>query len=238
VQQSLQIVEGCLQRYPGEVVGILVEPIQGAGGQRVAPKRFFQGLSELAQQYDVFLGFDEVQTAGGQTGTVFAVDQFDLPYPPQAIATAKKFGNGVMYMLQSMQDQGVLDSTWGGTLADMVRFVQEWKIVRNQRLIEEVPGKARVVVEGLGRLARRFPHHLFNVRGMGLYQGFSLRQPEDSGLLADLALQQEQMFLQGAGPGAIRLRPVLDVTVAEIELMLEKLERCLCRLPDRQTAAC
>ena len=109
----------------GEVVGIVVEPIQGAGGHRMAQAAFFRGLSRLAHEYDVFLGFDEVQTAGGQTGAIFACDQFDLPYPPQAVATAKKFGYGAVYMLDPHAGPGVLDTTWGGSLADMVRFCRE-----------------------------------------------------------------------------------------------------------------
>ncbi|MDH7570216.1 MAG: aminotransferase class III-fold pyridoxal phosphate-dependent enzyme, partial [Armatimonadota bacterium] len=131
-RQCLQNVEEMLRRFRGEVVGIVVEPIQGAGGHRVAEPEFFQGLSQLAHDYDVFLGFDEVQTAGGPTGDLFMVDQLDLPYPPQALATAKKFAAGVVYMLYPMEDRGVLDSTWGGSLADMVRFVQELKIVERE----------------------------------------------------------------------------------------------------------
>ena len=105
----------------------------------MALPRFFRALSELAHKYDTFLGFDEVQTAGGQAGTFWAIDQFDLPHPPQAVASAKKLGCGVVYMLYPMEDHGVLDSTWGGHLADMVRFVQEMKIVRREKLIEAVP---------------------------------------------------------------------------------------------------
>ena len=93
-ERSLEVVEETLARYGREVVGIIVEPIQGAGGHRVAEPEFFQRLSALAHRYDVSLGFDEVQTAGGPTGNFFAVDGFDLPHPPTAIATAKKFGNG------------------------------------------------------------------------------------------------------------------------------------------------
>ena len=84
----------------------MVEPIQGAGGHRVAEPEFFRRLSALAHQYGVSLGFDEVQTAGGQTGTFFAIDQFDLPHPPTAVAVAKKLGNGAIYMLKPMDDIG------------------------------------------------------------------------------------------------------------------------------------
>jgi L-lysine 6-transaminase len=227
---SLSIAEDCLRAYRGEVVAIIVEPIQGAGGQRVADPSFFRALSELAHEYDVFLGFDEVQTAGGQTGTMFAIDQFDLPHPPQAVATAKKFANGVVYMLYPMSDRGVLDSTWGGNLADMVRFVQEMKVAEEEGLIEQVPAKAERLVAGLQELADRFRDVIFNIRGMGLYQGFTLRAPAHKARLREIALETEQLLLLGAGAQTIRFRPALDVTAEEIDLMLAQLGRCLERL--------
>jgi len=227
MNNSLSIIEDCLRTYGNEVVGIICEPLQGAGGQRLACPEFFRRLSRLAHDYDIFLGFDEVQTAGGQTGTMFAIEQFDLPFPPQAVATAKKFANGVIYMLYSMKDRGVLDSTWGGNLADMVRFVQEMKIVREEKLMEQVPEKAGCLVSGLNALAARYNNLIFNVRGMGLYQGFSMRRPENKSRLIDIALARHQMLLLGAGAQTIRLRPVLDVSIEEIKSMLVKLDSCM-----------
>lgn len=65
---------------------------------------------------------------------------------------------------------------------------------------------------------------------MGLYQGFTLRRPADRTRLLELALQEEQLLLLGAGVQTIRFRPMLDVTLAEIGLMLERLDRSLARL--------
>lgn len=226
-RESLEIVAEMLRRFRGELVGIIVEPIQGAGGHRVAERAFFQGLSELAHTHEVFLGFDEVQTAGGPTGDLFMADQLDLPYPPQAVATAKKFGAGVVYMLHPMTDKGVLDSTWGGTLSDMVRFVQEMKIVEREGLVAAAAVKGARLARGLWRLARRYPDRISNVRGMGLYQGFSLATPELRAQLVRTALQEECLLLLGAGNRSIRTRPNLSVTEAEVDLFLEKLERCL-----------
>lgn len=226
VDFALQMVEAALVEHGDEVVGMIVEPLQGAGGHRTAMPAFFQGLSRLAHQYGVYLGFDEVQTAGGQTGSVFAIDEFDLPYPPQAVASAKKFANGVIYMLHPMDDMGVLDSTWGGTLADMVRFVEEWKIVEEEDLIGQVPTKTAQLNAGLEALLDRFGEFACNRRGMGLYQGFSLRDPAHVGRMLDIALEQENLLLLPAGTDAIRLRPVLDVTAAEIDDFLGRLERC------------
>lgn len=228
-QAALDLVERSLREHGEEVVGIIVEPIQGAGGHRVAEKEFFQGLSRCAHEHGVFLGFDEVQTAGGQTGEFFMTDQLDLPYPPQAIASGKKLGNGVLYMLQSMEDEGVLDSTWGGSLADMVRFVQELDIVRAERLIEQVPAKAAHLVARLRELQNEFPEKLGSIRGAGLYQGFSLATPALKSALVASALQDESLLLLGAGPRGIRLRPNLHVTLEDIDLLVAQLRRVLAR---------
>ncbi|MEI6076300.1 MAG: aminotransferase class III-fold pyridoxal phosphate-dependent enzyme [Verrucomicrobiota bacterium] len=228
--EVLQTVEQFLQRYAGEVVAMVVEPIQGAGGHRVAEPDFFQGLSRLAHAHGVFLGFDEVQTAGGPTGDMFMVDQLDLPYPPQAVAVAKKFGCGAVYMLRSMEDKGVLDSTWGGPLVDMVRFVQEMKIVEREQLVAAARTNGDRLAAGLRGLEKQFSGLIYNVRGQGLYQGFSLATPALRNRLEELALQEERLLLLGAGADSIRLRPNLSVTPADIENLLEILSRCLRRL--------
>ena len=230
VDRCLELVEDCLRRYRGEVVGLVVEPIQGAGGHRVAHKSFFQGLSRLAEQHDVYLGFDEVQTAGGQTGSFFGFEQFDLPYPPQAIACGKKLANGVIYMKNPMTDRGVLDSTWGGTLADMVRFVQEMRVVRDEKLLEQVPEKTAALLAMLRALQARHPGKLCNVRGLGLYQGFSLREPGQKGELIELALQEYDVLFLGAGPDSVRLRPNLSVTEADIAELGRRLDASLGRV--------
>jgi len=176
----------------------------------------------------VFLGFDEVQTSGGPTGDFFMVDQLDLPYPPQAVATAKKFGGGVVCMLSPMEDHGVLDSTWGGCLADMVRFVQEMRIVEREGLISAATVKGERLSNGLRALAGRYPDVMFfNVRGMGLYQGFSLRSPQLRSAPVELALEQESLLLLPAGGVSIRMRPSFSVTEPEVDLFLKKLRRCV-----------
>jgi L-lysine 6-transaminase len=228
--EALHTVGKFLERYGGEVVGIVVEPIQGAGGHRVAEPEFFQGLSRLAHAHDIFLGFDEVQTAGGPTGDLFMVDQLNLPHPPQAVAVAKKFGCGAIYMLRSMADKGVLDSTWGGPLVDMVRFVQEIKIMERENLVAAAAVNGAVLAAGLRGLARQFPGLVSNVRGQGLYQGFSLATPALRNRLEEMALQEEHLLLLGAGADSIRLRPNLSVTDHDIARLLERLERCLRRL--------
>jgi len=214
---ALWKVEHALRKHPGEIVGIIAEPLQGAGGHRVAEPEFYRGLSDLAREYGVFLGLDEVQTAGGQTGTFFTVDQFNLTHPPQAVASAKKMGCGVVYMRYPMEDRGVLDSTWGGTLADMVRFVQEMRIVRDERLIEQVPQKTERLVGVLQVLKSTYADLICNVRGIGLYQGFTLRDASQVKTFLRLARERHELLLLKAGKDSIRLRPSLSVTLEDID---------------------
>jgi L-lysine 6-transaminase len=238
VEQCLTLLENVFRQHGDEIVGVIVEPLQGAGGHRVAPVDFFRRLSALCHAHNVQLAFDEVQTAGGPTGSFFAIDAFDLPHPPRAVAAGKKLGNGVVYMLHRMKDRGVLDSTWGGALADMVRFVQEMKIVREERLIEQVHHKSGFLVETLKLLEAKFPTLLSNVRGYGLYQGFSLRDPATKQRLIELSLREEKLLLLGAGPTSIRLRPHLHVTEEDIAALGRALERLFTRIAqERETQA-
>jgi L-lysine 6-transaminase len=82
----------------------------------------------------------------------------------------------------------------------------------------------------LERLTAKFPKILSNPRGIGLYQGFSLVQPVAKSAFLDAALQEEDLLMLGAGTNSVRLRPTLSVTNEEIDLLLEKLERCCVRL--------
>ncbi|CAN1547044.1 GabT 4-aminobutyrate aminotransferase and related aminotransferases [Fimbriimonadaceae bacterium] len=232
LEHSLQQVESALSLMSDEIVGIIVEPIQGAGGHRVAIPQFFQGLSELAHKYDVYLGFDEVQTGLGATGKMWAIDHFDLPYPPMAIATGKKFGNGVVYMVEPLEDVGVLDSTWGGSLADMVRVVREFEIIEQEDLISKAAIKGELLAKGLRELVSKYFPMVRNVRGLGLYQGISLDSTSRKARLIDVALTEYQTILLGAGSRSIRTRPNMSVTEDEIAHFITILDQSIATVQD------
>jgi L-lysine 6-transaminase len=231
-EHSLQQVESALSLMSDEIVGIIVEPIQGAGGHRVAIPQFFQGLSELAHKYDVYLGFDEVQTGLGATGKMWAIDHFNLPYPPMAIATGKKFGNGVVYMVEPLEDVGVLDSTWGGSLADMVRVVREFEIVEQEDLISKAAIKGELLAKGLRELVSKYFPMVRNVRGLGLYQGISLDSTSRKARLIDVALTEYQTILLGAGSRSIRTRPNMSVNEDEIAHFITIFDQAIATVQD------
>jgi L-lysine 6-transaminase len=225
--KSLQQVESALSLMCDEIVGIIVEPIQGAGGHRVALPEFFQGLSQLAHEYDVYLAFDEVQTGFGATGRMWGIDHFHLPYPPMAVASGKKFGNGVVFMKERLEDVGVLDSTWGGNLADMVRVCREMDIVTEEGLIEKAAQNGDHLAAQLRSVVEKHASKASNVRGLGLYQGFALKTPELKAALMHVALEKHNLLLLGAGQRTIRTRPNLSVTAEEIDLFVTLLDQAI-----------
>ena len=226
VKRSLEQVESVLLHMAEDIVGIIIEPIQGAGGNRIALPEFFQGLSALSEKYGVYLAFDEVQTGLGATGKMWAIDHFNLPYPPMAVASGKKWGNGIIIMRESLDDVGVLDSTWGGNLADMVRVCHEMEIVKRERLIEKAAINGEILNAGLKKVIAKFDF-ASNVRGMGLYQGFSLDTPERKAQLVKSAREQFGLLLLGAGNRSIRTRPNLSVTEEDVERFFGMLEKSL-----------
>src|SRR5580765_5938798 len=109
------------------VAAVLVEPVQGEGGVRIATARFMRKLRLLTKIYDVPLVFDEVQTGWGMTGKLWAHEHFNLPCTPDVVTWAKKAQNGVLFVSESLatffQEEKKFNTTWEGDSAGMVRLL-------------------------------------------------------------------------------------------------------------------
>ena len=81
------------QKIDGETVAIMVEPIQGEGGIRLPPEGFLQGLRQLADEHNLLLIFDEVQTGCGRTGKWFAYENYGVE--PDIMTLAKSLCGGI-----------------------------------------------------------------------------------------------------------------------------------------------
>jgi len=76
-----------------ETAAIMVEPIQGEGGVNIPPEGFLSGLRKLADENELLLVFDEVQTGCGRTGDWFAYQRFGIT--PDVMTLAKSLCGGV-----------------------------------------------------------------------------------------------------------------------------------------------
>src|SRR5205085_8023571 len=124
--QRAQLTTGVLRRAR-RVAAVLVEPIQGEGGVRIATARFMRKLRLLTRIYDVPLVFDEVQTGWGMTGKLWAHELFGLSCPPDVVTWAKKAQNGVLFVSEELatffQEEKKFNTTWEGDSTGMVRLL-------------------------------------------------------------------------------------------------------------------
>ncbi len=172
-------IERAFARDPHGIAAILIEPIQGEGGDHHFRPEFFRRLREYADAHEALLIFDEVQTGLGATGTMWAYEQMGVR--PDIIAFGKKTQVcGIMSTdridevpTNVFRVSSRINSTWGGNLTDMVRCARYLQIMEEEGLVGNAADVGAYFREGLEALARAFPL-ITNVRGRGLFLAMDL----------------------------------------------------------------
>ncbi|OLP58308.1 acetylornithine transaminase [Xaviernesmea oryzae] len=225
-----------------ETAGILIEPIQGEGGIRVASREFLQGLRALCDEFGLLLMLDEVQCGVGRTGKFFAHEHYGIT--PDIMAVAKGIGGGFPFgaclataEAASGMVAGTHGSTYGGNPLAMAVGNAVLDVVLAEGFLEQVRDTALVLRQGLASLKDRFPDVIEEIRGDGLMLGIKGRVP-----VAELlgAIRAEDMLAVPAGENVVRILPPLITTAEEAREGLNRLERAASRLqaaqPQRATA--
>src|SRR4029078_1843760 len=206
VEQQSGLLPPDVVRRSRRVAAVLIEPIQGEGGVRLASARFMRKLRLLTKIYDVPLIFDEVQTGWGMTGRLWAHEIFDLPCPPDVVTWAKKAQNGVLFVSEELatffQEEKKFNTTWEGDSVGMVRLLAEMdKLDLDQ--VRRTGERART---GLEALAREFRWILKNVRGAGVMLGVDVLRADWCEALLDRAFRRGLVLLP-AGNRTLRFYP-------------------------------
>src|SRR5207248_6032320 len=182
-------------RRARRVAAVLVEPIQGEGGLRLASARFMRRLRLLTRVYDVPLVFDEVQTGWGMTGRLWAHELFDLPCPPDLVTWAKKAQNGILFVSEALatffQEEKKFNTTWEGDSVGMVRLLALLETLDLDQ-VRRTGDRAR---EGLEALARDHHEILKNVRGAGVMLAFDVLRADSCDSLLDRAFRRGLILL-------------------------------------------
>ncbi len=202
------------------VAAVLVEPIQGEGGGRMASARFFRRLRLLTLIYDVPLLFDEVQTGFGATGRLWAHEHFELPAPPDIVMWAKKAQNGVLFVSEALavffQEEKKFNTTWEGDSVGMVRAMA-WLERLDLAQVRRTGSLARGALEGL---QARYPELIQKVRGLGVMLAFDVARADWRDVLRDRAFRRGLILLP-AGERALRFYPRYDTPEAAIREAVE-----------------
>lgn len=231
---TLAKAERAFDIHGADIAAILIEPIQGEGGDNHFRPEFLKALRRLADERGALLIFDEVQTGVGLTGTWWAHQQLDVS--PDIICFAKKMQLGGILVSRRIDDvdnvfkvPSRISSTWGGSLTDMVRATRILEAIVHEGLLSNATERGLELQHGLAKLAERFPALVRNVRGRGLMCAIDLPTGEERSALVKAAFAQQLLVLP-CGVQSLRFRPFLNVREEHVQEMLARLTRALERI--------
>ncbi len=221
---------------PRGVAAIFVEPIQGEGGYIVPPPGYLQALRELCDRHGILLVCDEVQTAIGRAGKMFACEYDGVE--PDVLLVAKGLGSGMpigaMIAKESVMkwQPGAHGSTFGGNPVCCAAALATLEVVERE-LLPGVSGLGERLLAGLRRLQEKYAC-IGDVRGRGLMIGVEFvqdratREPAPA-IPRDLVERafQKGLLLLGAGKSTLRLAPPLVIDEDDVDTALRIIEECL-----------
>jgi L-lysine 6-transaminase len=228
-KKSLSQINSAMRKYRNRIACLIIEPIQGEGGDNHFRKEFLQSLERVCRENDIMYILDEIQTGFGATGKMWGFEHFGIK--PDIIAFGKKSQIcGIMCSkkVDEVKDNvfnvsSRINSTWGGNLVDMVRGKRYLEIIMEDNLLKNAEKMGEYFVKRLRELAER-RKEVSNVRGRGCFVAMEMpsRMQRDS---FRLRCWKNGLAVLASWPKSIRFRPPLTVNEEEIEECIEKLEK-------------
>ncbi len=227
-----------------EIAAIIVEPIQGRGGNVVPPPGFLREVQAVAREIGALLIVDEMITGFYRTGTPFGY-MHDQGVEPDILIMGKGFGNGFPISGIAARPEIAASEPWakpsgnsssyGGNALACAAALATLRVLREERLGDHARDLGEYMLERLSAMAERAPI-IGDVRGMGLLLGVELVSNRDSkaGPSRD---QMRAIFCDLLGHGllvmpsgsALRINPPLVITHAQAEAGLDIIEETLLR---------
>ncbi|MFI5182843.1 MAG: aspartate aminotransferase family protein [Vicinamibacteria bacterium] len=212
-----------------KTAAVMIEPVQGEGGVRLAEPAFLRGLADLSRERGALLVFDEVQSGLGRTGSMFAYQQVGVT--PDLLTLAKPLGGGLPMGAILIREElagairpGDHGSTFGGNPVAAAAALAVLDRLTAPGFLETVQKRGVALSRGLRKLARRFPEAIAEVRGPGLMIGVEFKGEAGPVLKA---LRGKGVLATKAGDNVLRLLPPLVVKPKEIREFLSALEAVL-----------
>lgn len=234
-QQSISQIKDVIINNPDDIAAIILEPIQGEGGDNHFRGEYLKEIRDLTLENEFLLIFDEIQTGVGITGKMWAHQNFNGVIP-DIISFGKKTQCCGIFVGERIDevDENVfnissrLNSTWGGNLADMVRFSLYLEIIEEEGLVEKAAESGKYLLKNLEDLQNEYSHLVSNSRGRGLFCAFDLPDGISRDKMANYIMDEGAIVL-GSGVKSIRFRPHLNISRDEIDLGVDMIRKALGR---------
>jgi acetylornithine/N-succinyldiaminopimelate aminotransferase len=210
-----------------QTAGILVEPVQGEGGVRPAQLKFLRDLRAACDEYNILLGFDEVQCGIGRTGKLFAHEWAGIA--PDVMSIAKGMGGGFPMGAVLASERvaralvpGSHGTTFGGGPLACAAANAVLDVVLAPGFLAQLDDTARYLWRALVDLCARHPDVFVEARGAGLLLGLKCAVPNGEVQNAAMA---EGLLTVAAGDNVLRFAPPLIIDRALCDEALGLLDR-------------
>ena len=221
-EESIAQIHQAFKEHKDDIAAIIIEPIQGEGGDNHFRPEFLQALRDIADEQEALLIFDEVQTGVGLTGTMWVHEQ--LGVNPDIMAFGKKMqvcGVVATNRIDDIPDHvfkvsSRINSTWGGSLTDMVRATRYLEIIEEDHLVEHAKNMGNILLSSLNQFAEEFPQVMSNARGRGLFAAFDLKDAMTRNEFRTHCMNKGLIIL-GCGETSVRFRPPLTLSEDELK---------------------
>lgn len=225
-KKAISEINKAILENPNDIAALIIEPIQGEGGDNHFREEFFIELRKICDESEIMFILDEIQSGVGLTGKMWAYEHFD--FKPDIVAFGKKTqvcGIMVNNRVDEIEDNvfkvsSRLNSTWGGNLTDMVRCQKYLEVIDEENLVENARIQGKRLLSGLEELGDKYSHVISNVRGRGLMCAFDLKTPEKRDELRK-KLYSNGLIVLGCGENTIRFRPALIISEEEVDEALD-----------------
>ena len=245
--EQLILAEG-----PDTVAAMFAEPVMGAGGVIVPPRGYFQKIQAVCRKYDVLFVADEVICGFWRTGSYWGSQTLGIE--PDILVCAKALSSAYLPISAVMVNERVFQAlaseshkigTFGHGFTYSGHPVPAAVAIETLKIYDETEIGAHVGVVGAHmqrELRRRFADHplVGEVRGIGLIAAIELMEDKAAHRKFDLAakvgarwtkLIEAEGVIARAVPGEVLcFSPPLIITTAEIDEMLDRVERALSEL--------
>lgn len=213
-----------------QTAAIMVEPVLGEGGIKVATKEYLQEVRNVCDEFGLLLYYDEIQCGLGRTGKLWAHEWSGVT--PDVMCIAKALGNGFPVsacLATAAAAQGMYagthGSTYGGNPMGAAIATEVLTMLLESGFLDGVHARGQYLAGKLEGLIKTYPKLFKERRGTGLMQGLVCHVP--NGELVD-KLRAEKMLVAMAGDNVVRMLPPLIVGEAEIDhgiMLFEKIAK-------------
>ena len=223
-------LESVKAQITDKTCGIIMETVQGEGGIYPADPEFIKGVRKLCDEKDILLILDEIQCGMGRTGDLFACQGYGVM--PDVMTCAKALGCGVpvgAFVLNEKTANASLvpgdhGTTYGGNPFACAAVSKVFDLFEEENIIEHVRQITPYLEKKLDGLVEKYDF-ITKRRGKGLMQGLVL-EGKPVGEVVTKAIENGLLVIS-AGSNVLRLVPPLVITEADIDEMMEKLEKSL-----------